>query len=88
MTVSQAIDKLFFVASEDYSLYLDCLSGNEIYEEQEEVKEAQKTLTEAEIPFTKEILAKKKDRGSNLVPEPIPFIRRAFKTVETDELPF
>lgn len=89
MTVSQAIDKLFFVNCGDYEFYLYNLVGNEYYEELEEVKEAMKTLEDAGIKLTDEILAKKKERSSNRVPEPIPFIKRPhFKAVETDELPF
>jgi len=89
MTISAAIDKLFFVASEDYSFYLDCLFGNEIHEEEEEVNEARKTLSDAGIELTDEILAKKKARRANRVPEPIPFINRPhFKAIETNELPF
>ena len=88
MTVSNAINKLFFTESEDYPLYLDCLSSNEFYEEQEEVSKAKKTLAEAGIPLTEEILTKKRERALNVVPEPIPFIRRAFRAVETNELPF
>lgn len=89
MTISAAINKLFFVECGDYPFYLDCLFGNEIYEEQEEVDEARKTLADAGIELTDEILAKKKTRRANYVPEPIPFINRPhFKAIETDELPF
>jgi hypothetical protein len=89
MTISAAIDKLFFVASEDYPFYLDCLFGNEVHEEEEEVSEARKTLANAGIKLTDELLAKKKARRANVVPEPTRFIDRPhFKAVEIDELPF
>ena len=89
MTVSAAINKLVFVMSEDYPFYVDCLFGNEIREEEEEVNEARKALAEAGIELTDEILAKKKARRANVVPEPTRFIDRPhFKAVETDELPF
>ena len=89
MTTSAAIDKLFFVECDDYQFYLACLFNNEIYEEQEEVDEAKKTLADTGIELTDEILAKKKARKANFVPEPIPFINRPhFTAVETDELPF
>ena len=66
MTISAAIDKLFFVECGDYPFYLDCLFGNEIYEEQEEVDEARKTLADAGIELTDEILAKKESEKSKL----------------------
>lgn len=89
MTISAAIDKLFFVECGDYLFYLDCLSDNEIYEEREEVEEARKTLADAGITLTDDLLAKKKARRANYVPEPIPFIDRPhFIAIETDELPF
>lgn len=88
MTISTAIDKLFFVECGDYQFYLDCLFGNEIYEEQEEVDEARKTLADAGIELTDEIIAKKKARRANQVPEPTRFIDRHFVAIETDELPF
>ena len=87
MTLSQAIDKLFFVECGDYPYYLDCLWGEEIYEEQEEVDEARQVFSESGLDLD-EVLAKKKARYANVVPEPIRFIDRCFKAVETDELPF
>ena len=89
MTVSSAINKLCFVTSEEYSFYLDCLFGNEFYEEDEEVNEAKKVLADAGIELTEEIIAKKKERDANRIPEPIPFINRPrFTAVDIDELPF
>ena len=88
MTISAAIDKLFFVNSEDYPFYLSCLFANEEAEEREEVEEAIHTLEDAGIKFTDEILEKKKIRINNVSPEPIRFIDRQFKAVDIDELPF
>lgn len=88
MTISNAIDKLFFVNSEDYSFYLSCLFANEEKEEQEEVEEACKTLEDAGIKLTEAIIEKKRVRRANIVPELIRFIDRQFKAVELDELPF
>ena len=88
MTLSNAIDKLFFVECGDYPYYLDCLFGVEIYEEQEEVDKARAVFAESGLDLD-EVLAKKKARRANYVPEPIPFIDRPhFVAVETDELPF
>lgn len=88
MTVSAAINKLFFVNSEDYPFYLSCLFANEEEEEKEEVEEALHTLEEVGIKFTDEILEKKRVRRNNIVPAPIRFIDRQFKAVDIDELPF
>lgn len=88
MTISNAINKLFFVNSEDYQFYLSCLFANEEQEEKEEVEEALRVLEDAEIKFTDEILEKKRVRRNNIVPEPIRFIDRQFKAVDIDELPF
>lgn len=88
MTVSNAINKLFFVNSEDYSFYLSCLFANEEKEEHEEVEEACKTLEDAGIKLTDAIIEKKRARRANIVQEPIRFIDRQFKAVESDELPF
>ena len=88
MTISAAIDKLFFVNSEDYSFYFSCLFAGEEKEEQEEVEEALHVLEDAGIKFTDEILEKKKIRSNNVAPAPIRFIDRTFKAVDTDELPF
>lgn len=87
MTLSQAINKLFFVECGDYPYYLDCLFGEEIYEEQDEVDEARRVFDESGLDLD-EILAKKKTRRAYYVPDPIPFIKRTFIRCETDELPF
>lgn len=88
MTLSNAIDKLFFVECGDYMYYLDCLFDEEVYEEQEEVKEARAVFAESGLDLD-EVLAKKKARRANYVSEHIPFIDRPhFVAVETDELPF
>jgi hypothetical protein len=88
MTLTQAIDKLFFVESVDYLYYLDCLWGREVHEEQEELDEAKRIFSESGLDLD-EVLAKKKVRYANRIPEPIRFIDRPhFIAIETDDLPF
>jgi len=89
MTISSAIDKIYYSTTEEYEFYLFCLWNNELVEEEEELKEAYEVLSEAGISYTAEITNKKSLREKNVVPKPILFIDRPhFFAVETDELPF
>jgi hypothetical protein len=88
MTLSQAINKLFFVVLCGYPTYLECLWEDEVDKELEEVNEATRIFNQSGLDFD-EVIAKKRERQANHVHEPIRFIDRVpFIPVETDDLPF
>lgn len=84
--IDEAISALSFAMSEEYRLYLNCLSNNEAIEEEEVVRTAAETLKKYGISH--EAVLVHQQRNEAKLADPIAFIDRCFKRINTDELPF
>lgn len=86
MTIREAITKVAFSMSDEWEFYLSVIDTNESIKERNELEEAIKILAKNNI--NNKAVSKHIARQSNIVSEPIRFIDRAFRAIETDELPF
>lgn len=85
--IDNAIKVASRVLSEDFGLYMSCLSNEEELEEAVKLKDAFITLNRYGVPMEDVLLHYKRQLDKPF--EPIPFIDRPhFTAVETDELPF
>ena len=84
--IDSAISALSFAISEEYGLYIACLSNNEAIEEADAVKMAAETLEKYGV--SQKAIWVHQQRKENKPVEPVAFIDRCFKRISTDELPF